>query len=109
MLLEWSAAGKDIDTRSAAIGAVAGLDLKNKTITQTLISYLKEPYTDIKFTTVFALGRRGDPDAIQPLEDLVKSGDLSATGTGSFVEAQIRALKAKASGEQPKQPAPPQN
>jgi hypothetical protein len=34
---------------------------------------------------------------------------LSATGTGSFVEAQIRALKAKASGEQPKQPAPPQN
>jgi aminopeptidase N len=109
LLLEWSAPGKSIDTRSAAIGAVAGLDLKNKTITQTLISYLKEPYIDIKFTTVFALSRRGDPDAIQPLEDLVKSGDLGATGSGSFVEAQIRALKAKASGEQPKQPGPPQN
>jgi aminopeptidase N len=105
LLLEWSAAGKDFDTRSSAIGSVAGLDLKNKAITQTLISYLKEPYFDVKFATVFALTKRGDPDAIGPLEDLVKSGDLSL-GTAPFVQAQIQALKAKASGEQPKTPAP---
>jgi aminopeptidase N len=109
LLLEWSAPGKELDTRSAAIGAVAGLDLKNKAITQTLISYLKEPYIDIKLTTVFALARRGDPDAIQPLEDLVTSGSLDSLGTAPFVEAQIKALKAKTSGEQPPQPAPPQN
>ncbi len=108
LLLEWSAPGKDLDTRSAAIASVSMLDLKNKSITQTLISYLQEPYIDIKFTTVFALTRRGDPDAIQPLEDLLKSGGLSL-GSAPFVEAQIQQLKAKASGEQPKPAAPPQN
>jgi aminopeptidase N len=99
-LLEWSAPGKDFDTRGAAIQAVAGLDLQNKTITHTLISYLKEPYTDVKFTTLFALGRRGDPDAIAPLEELVKSGDLNL-GAAPYVEMQIQALKAKAAGNQP--------
>ncbi|MGB8839256.1 MAG: M1 family aminopeptidase, partial [Candidatus Acidiferrales bacterium] len=76
-LLEWSAPGKDLETRGAAIRAVAEMDLKNKTITRTLISYIREPYTDVKFTTLFALGQRGDPDAIEPLEELVKSGDLN--------------------------------
>ena len=108
LLLEWSAPGKDLDTRSAAIASVSTLDLKNKAITQTLLSYLREPYIDIKFSTIFALTRRGDPDAIQPLEDLLKSGGLSL-GSSPFVEAQIQALKAKASGEQPKPAAPPQN
>jgi aminopeptidase N len=108
LLLEWSAPGKDLDTRSAAIASVSSLDLKNKDITRTLISYLQEPYIDIKFTTVFALTRRGDPDAIQPLEDLLKSGGLSL-GSAPFVEAQIQQLKAKASGDQPKPAAPPQN
>jgi|HubBroStandDraft_5_1064220.scaffolds.fasta_scaffold10805_3 aminopeptidase N len=109
LLLSWSATGKDIDARAAAIPAVAGLDLKNPAITQTLISYLKEPYFDIKFTTIFALTRRGDPAAIQPLEDILKSGELSGTGIQPFVEAQLKALKAKASGEQPLPDTPPQN
>ena len=98
-LLEWSAPGKDFETRGAAIEAVAGLDLKNKAITRALISYLREPYTDVKFTTLFALGRRGDPDAIAPLEELVKSGDLNL-GDAPFVEMQIQALKKKAAGTQ---------
>ncbi|MFY9802230.1 MAG: M1 family aminopeptidase [Candidatus Acidiferrales bacterium] len=96
-LLEWSAPGKDLETRGAAIRAVAEMDLKNKTITRTLISYIREPYTDVKFTTLFALGQRGDPDAIEPLEELVKSGDLNL-GDAPFVEMQIQGLKAKASG-----------
>ncbi|MFZ3381245.1 MAG: M1 family aminopeptidase [Candidatus Acidiferrales bacterium] len=96
-LLEWSAPGKDLETRGAAIRAVAEMDLKNKTITRTLISYIREPYTDVKFTTLFALGQRGDPDAIEPLDELVKSGDLNL-GDAPFVEMQIQGLKAKASG-----------
>ncbi|MGA8406685.1 MAG: HEAT repeat domain-containing protein [Candidatus Acidiferrales bacterium] len=98
-LLEWSTPGKDFETRGAAIQAVAGLDLKNKAITRALISYLREPYTDVKFTTLFALGRRGDPDAIAPLEELVKSGNLNL-GDAPFVEMQIQALKKKAAGTQ---------
>lgn len=98
-LLEWSAPGKDLETRGAAIEAVAGMDLKNKEITRTLISYLREPYTDVKFTTLFALGRRGDPDAIEPLENLVKSGDLNL-GAAPYVEMQIQALKKKAAENQ---------
>jgi aminopeptidase N len=95
LLLEWSAPGKDFDTRSAAIGALASVDPKNKAITQTLITYLQEPYIDIKLSTIFALTRRGDPDAIPALEALVKSGDM-ALGTGPMIQSQIDNLKAKA-------------
>lgn len=98
-LLEWSAPGKDFGTRGAAIEAMAGMDLKNKAITRTLISYLREPYTDVKFTTLFALGQRGDPDAIAPLEELVKSGDLNL-GAAPYVEMQIQALKKKGAENQ---------
>jgi aminopeptidase N len=94
LLLEWSAPGKDFDTRSAAISALAGLDTKNRTITQTLVSYLQEPYIDVKFATVFALSKRGDPDAIPALEALIKSGDLNL-GTAPMIQSQIDAIKAK--------------
>jgi hypothetical protein len=97
LLLEWSAPGKNFDTRSAAIGAVAGLETKNKAITKTLISYLQEPYIDIKYATLFALTKRGDPDAIAPLEAMLKSGDLSL-GAAPYFQMQIDALKAKAAG-----------
>jgi hypothetical protein len=96
-LLEWSAPGKDFETRGVAIESVAELDLKNTAITRALISYLKEPYTDVKFPTLIALGRRGDPAAIGPLEALVKSGELNL-GDAPFVEMQIQALKAKGAG-----------
>jgi aminopeptidase N len=95
ILLEWSALGKDFETRAAAIEALAELDLKNETITQKLISYLKEPYTDLKFPTLLAIGRRGDPSAVGPLEDLLKSGNLNI-GDDPFVQMQIDALKEKA-------------
>ena len=94
-LLEWSAPGKDFESRGAAIEALAELDLKNKAITRALISYLREPNTDVKFRALFALGRRGDPDAIAPLEEMVKSGDLNL-GDEPYVEMQIQALKQKA-------------
>ncbi len=97
-MLEWSGPGKPLDSRGSAISAVATLDKKNEQITQALISYLKEPYFDVKLTALFSLGRRGDPEAIAPLEDWLKSGDLPI-GTTSFVKAQIAALKAQASAK----------
>ncbi|HKO05706.1 MAG TPA: M1 family aminopeptidase [Candidatus Acidoferrales bacterium] len=100
VLLEWAAPGKPFNCRSAAIGAVAGLDKGNKEITKALISFLREPYTDVSISTVFALGRRGDPDAIGPLEDLAKSGELNIFGS-PFVEGQVAALKAQATGKPP--------
>ncbi len=106
LLLEWSAPGKPFDSRSAAIAAVATLDTKNKAITKTLISYLQEPYIDIKYATLFALTKRGDPDAIAPLEALLKSGDLSL-GAAPYIEMQIDALKAKSAGKPPAGPGNP--
>jgi len=103
LLLEWSAIGKPFDTRGAAIGAIAGLDTKNKTITKTLISYLQEPYIDIKYATLFALSKRGDPDAIAPLEAMLKAGDLNL-GAAPYIQMQIDALKAKTAGNHPSGP-----
>ncbi|HKO05705.1 MAG TPA: M1 family aminopeptidase, partial [Candidatus Acidoferrales bacterium] len=100
VLLDWSALGKPFDSRRAAIGALAGLDKGNKLITKTLISYVQEPYFDTRFPAIAALGRRGDPDAIQPLEDLLKSADLSI-GIKGFIEGQVAALKAQAGGKPP--------
>ena len=63
-LLEWSSPGKPSESRGIAIGSLGRTDLTNHEITERLISYLNEPSFDIKFATVFALGRRGDPAAI---------------------------------------------
>lgn len=98
LVLEWSTLGKPFETRRAAISALANLDKNNTDITKTLISYLREPYFDIQFAALTALGRRGDVTAIAPLEALVQSGDLSL-GTGPFVQREIDALKAKAAGK----------
>ena len=64
---------------------------------------MQEPYIDIKYATLFALTKRGDPDAIAPLEALLKSGDLSL-GAAPYIEMQIDALKAKSSGKPPAGP-----
>jgi aminopeptidase N len=100
MLLEWSSPGKPRASRSAAVSAVANLDKKNKDITKALVSYLGDTDRNFRFSLLFALVRRGDPDAIGPLEDMVKSSDLSI-GVASFIKAQISALKAQAAGKQP--------
>ena len=76
-LLEWSAAGKPIGVRTAAISSLGRLDKKNGAITQKLVSYLPETYRGIRFATIGALGERGDPSAIAPLEALLSSGELS--------------------------------
>src|SRR4029077_2433718 len=94
VLLAWAAAGKPLETRGAAITSLAGLDKNNKEITKALVSYLQEPYFNIKYSALFALGSRGDQDAIAPLEALLKSGELSI-GAAPYIESQISVLKAK--------------
>jgi hypothetical protein len=102
-LLEWSAPGKPSALRGIAIGSLGRVDLKNHEITQRLISYLNESSFDIKFASVFALGRRGDPAAIEPMEALLKSGQLSI-GVPHAVEDLIAELRAKASKQNESQP-----
>lgn len=100
-LLEWSAPGKPSALRSIAINSLGRADLKNHDITTRLISYLSEPSFDIRFASIFALGHRGDPAAIEPLEALAKSGQLSI-GVPHAVEDVIAQLKAQsASGKEP--------
>ncbi len=97
-LLEWSSPGKPSDLRGVAIGALGRVDQKNHDITARLISYLNEPSFDIRFACIFALGRRGDPTAIEPLEALLKTGQLSI-GVPHAVEDLIDQLKGKAALE----------
>lgn len=99
VLLDWAALGKPLDTRGPAIVGIARLDRKNEEITEALVSYLKEPYFEVRFATLFALGTRGDPAAIPALEELLKGGELS-NEVAPIVESQIEAIKAAASGTQ---------
>jgi len=95
LLLEWSATGQDIHTRQIAIMAVARLDKKNKEITKALVAYLHEPYFDVRYWGLFAIGSRGDLDAVAPLEDLLKSDDVTASER-TMIEQQVAELKAHA-------------
>ena len=97
-LLEWSAPGKPSVLRGIAIGSLGRVDLKNHDITARLISYLNESSFDIRFASIFALGRRGDPTAIEPLEALRKSGQLSI-GIPHAMEDLIEQLKGKSAPE----------
>ena len=93
ILMDWSAVGKPMASRRAAIGAMADLDKKNKAITKALVSYLGEPYFDVRLSTIFALGVRGDTDAIAPLEEMLKNGELTVA-IGPYIESALRTLKA---------------
>ena len=93
-LIEWSSPGKPSALRGIAIGALGRVDVKNHDITTRLIAYLSEPSFDIRFATIFALGRRGDPTAVGPLEALLKTGQLSI-GVPHAVEDLIAQLKAQ--------------
>ena len=94
-LVEWSSPGKPSALRGVAIGSLGRVDLNNHDITARLISYLNEPSFDIRYASIFALGRRGDPTAVEPLEALLKTGQLSI-GVPHALEDLITQLKNKA-------------
>jgi aminopeptidase N len=91
-LIEWSSPGKPSILRGIAIGSLGRVDLKNHEITTRLISYLNESSFDIRYASIFALGRRGDPTAVEPLEALLKTGQLSI-GVPHALEDLIDKLK----------------
>ena len=92
LLLEWSAPGKPIDSRNAAIASLARLQKDNKEITKQLASYLSEPHFPVRMASIFALGTRGDASAIPALEALLKSDDLSIEMV-PMIKGQIATLK----------------
>jgi len=98
LLLQWSAPGKPIDSRTAAISSLAHLQKDNKEITRQLASYLSEPHFPVRFASIFALGTRGDTSAIPALEALLKSGDLSIE-IAPMIKRQIARLKKPAGGK----------
>jgi aminopeptidase N len=95
LLLQWSAPGKPMDSRNAAISSLARLQKDNKDITNQIVSYLSEPHFPIRMASIFALGARGDASAIPALEALLKSDDLSIEMT-PMIKRQIASLKAPA-------------
>jgi aminopeptidase N len=92
LLLQWSAVGKPIESRTAAIYSLARLQKDNKDITKQLACYLNEPRHPIRMASIFGLGSRGDASAIPALEALLKSDDLSIE-VAPMIKGQIARLK----------------
>jgi aminopeptidase N len=98
LLLEWSAAGKPIESRQAAIASLALLQKDNTEITKQITGYLGESQFPVRLSSVLALGSRGDSSAIPALEALLKSDDLSIA-FAPLIKEQIERLKKPKSGK----------
>jgi aminopeptidase N len=92
VLLQWSAAGKPMDSRTAAINSLARLQKDNKDITKQIAGYLTEPHFPVRMAAIYALGGRGDATAIPALEALLKSDDLSIE-MAPMIKGQIARLR----------------
>ena len=98
LLLQWSAAGKPIDSRTAAINSLGRLKKDDKDITSQIAAYLTEPHFPVRMASIYALGGRGDATAIPALEALLKSDDLSIEMM-PMIKGQIARLKKPADGK----------
>ena len=97
LLLQWSAPGKPIDSRRAAINSLARLQKDNQGITKQIAAYLTELHFPVRMAAIYALGGRGDATAIPALEALLKSDDLSIE-MAPMIKGQIARLKKPADG-----------
>jgi aminopeptidase N len=98
LLQQWSAAGKPIESRTAAINSLARLQKDNKDITKQISAYLMEPHFPVRMAAIYALGGRGDATAIPALEALLNSNDLSIE-MAPMIKGQIERLKKPADGK----------
>jgi aminopeptidase N len=98
LLQQWSAVGKPIESRTAAINSLARLQKDNKDITKQISAYLMEPRIPVRMAATFALGGRGDATAIPALEALLNSNDLSIE-MAPMIKGQIERLKKPAEGK----------
>jgi aminopeptidase N len=104
LLLQWSAPGKPIDSRTAAINGLGRLQKDNQEITKQIAAYLSEQHFPVRMAAVYALGTRGDATAIPALEALLKSEDLSIEMV-PMIKGQIARLKKPAAEKPPAHPA----
>jgi aminopeptidase N len=98
LLQQWSAVGKPIESRTAAINSLARLQKDNKDITKQISAYLMEPHFPVRMAAIYALGGRGDATAIPALEALLNSNDLSIE-MAPMIKGQIERLKKPAEGK----------
>src|SRR5271166_3560139 len=92
LLRDWAVAGKDMDSREAAIGSLARLQKDSKEITQVIAGYLQDSHFPVRRTAIYALGGRGDASAIPALEAMLQSKGLSIEMQPTIKE-QIERLK----------------
>ena len=92
LLRDWAVAGKDMNSREAAISSLARLQKDNKELTSQIAAYLSAPPYRLRMTAIFALGSRGDASAIPALEALLHSNDLSIE-VAPMIKRQIEGLK----------------
>jgi aminopeptidase N len=76
-LREWSALGKAMPSRTAAISSLGRLDKTDASITHLLATYISESHFSVRIAAITALGSRGDATAIPALQTLLTSKDLS--------------------------------
>jgi aminopeptidase N len=98
LLREWSAPGKPIETRTAAIASLGRLDKGNKEITAQIAGYLTESHFPVRYAAIRALGTRGDASAIPALQSLLKSDDLSIE-MAPAIKQEIARLKKEEGGK----------
>jgi aminopeptidase N len=98
LLREWSAPGKAIETREAAITSLGRLDKGNKEITAEIAGYLTESHYPIRYAAIVALGGRGDASAVPALQSLLKRDDLSIE-MAPTVKRQIARLQKEENGK----------
>jgi aminopeptidase N len=101
MLLGWTAPGKPLPVRGAAIGALGRLDKTNKELTKTIVAFLQEPNRafNFQFNVLGALVQRGDKDALPAVEEWMKTAQLPIGG--SFVQSMLAPLRGPAPGAPP--------
>ena len=86
--------------RDAAISSLAALDKKNEAIESKLVAFLDDPDQDIFVAASLALGDRGDPAAIAPLEAMLNRGDVSPD-LARFIQRALARLKRSGGDGQP--------
>ena len=98
ILREWSAAGKPIEARNAALASLARADKDDKDITRQIAAYLTDPRFLIRETAILALGNRGDASAIPALEAVLHADDLSIEMV-PVIKEQIAKLEKRPAGK----------
>src|SRR5260370_841658 len=91
-LLEWLDPRKPMRLRTAAISSLGKVAKKDEMEESRVIALLNDADFDNRFVAILALGERGHPKAIEPLENLRKSGDTPST-EGPVIEQQIARIK----------------